>query len=189
MTLTLIQKLLAATVVLTSFYATFIFVLYYDLIRPISRSIFNLLPGLIIFGFGLAISMLFNSPDLIFKKMLPLKSGFAKGILGASVLPLLGASIRTLGIIASLSSIIDKLWFYWRNKRLFFLIRMVSVICLIIIAGNTLFKIIFTDQKTVMKGINKLNTIGTWSGSILGAIAILVTLLAIPHIFSRKKEQ
>lgn len=188
MTLTLIQKLLASLVVLTSLYATFVFVVYYDLVRPIKKSLFNLLPGLIIFGFGIAISIAIGNPDLIFKKLLPLKSGFAKGILGASVLPLVGASIRTLSIIGSLSSLIDKMWFYWRGKRLFFIIRMISVVYLIIIAGNVLFKVIFTDQPTLIKSISKLNKIGAWSASLLGTILLLVTIMALPHIFDKKKN-
>lgn len=188
MTLTLIQKLLGAVVVLTSFYATFIFIIYYDLIRPISRSLFNILPGLIIFGFGIAVSFIFSAPDLVFKKIFPLKSGFARGILGASVFPLLEASIRTSTIIGSLSSLIDKTWFYWRQKRLIFLIRMLSVICLTVIAGNTLFKVIFTDQSTIIKGISKLNKIGAWSGSILGSLLLLITIMALPHIVGTKKR-
>ncbi len=188
MTLALIQKLLMSIVVLTTIYTTFIFIAYHDLVRPISKSLFNLLPGIIIFGLGIAISTLFNRPDLIFQKILPLKSGFAKGILGTTVLPLVAASIRILSIIASFSALIDKMWFYWQSRRLFFLIRMISIICMIVIAGNTLFKIIFTDQSTVAKGITKLNKIGGWSVSVLGALLLLVTIMAIPHIFSRKKE-
>ncbi len=188
MTLTLIQKLLTAVVVLTSFYATFIFAVYYDLMRKISKSLFNLLPGLIIFGFGIAAALVFDQPDLIFKQIFPLKSGFARGILGATVFPLIGASIRTLSIIASSTLLIDKMWFYWRSKRLFFIIRMIGVVCMAIIAGNTLFKIIFTDQPTVIKGTTKLNIIGAWAGSILGTLLFLITIMALPHIFGRKKD-
>lgn len=189
MTLALMQKLLMSIVVLTTVYTTFIFIAYHDLVRPISRSLFHLLPGLIIFGLGIAMSTLFNHPDLIFQKILPLKSGFAKSILGTTVLPLIAESIRILSVIASFSVLIDKMWFYWQQRRLFFLIRMTSVICMIVLAGNTLFKIIFTDQATVAKGIKKLHKIGNWSFSILGAILLLVTIMAIPHIFSRKKEE
>ena len=189
MTLTLIQKLMAAVVVLTTFYATFIFAVYYDLIRKISKSLFNILPALIIFGFGLAISIALNNPDLIFKKIFPLKSGFAKGILGASVIPFIAASIRVMSIIASLSQLIDKMWFYWRKKRLFFLVRMTCVIVLSIIAGNSLFKIIFTDQQTIIKATKKLNTIGASAGTIMGTLLVLVTIMAIPHIFQSPKNE
>lgn len=178
-----------AIVVLTTIYTTFIFIAYYDLVRPISKSLFNLVPGLIIFGFGIALSTIFNRPDLMFQKILPLKSGFAKGMLSSTVLPIIASSIRILSVIASFSAIIDKMWFYWQRKRLFFLIRMISVICMIIIAGNTLFKIIFTDQPTIIKGITKLNKIGAWATSILGAILLLVTIMALPRIFSRTKEE
>ncbi len=189
MTLALMQKLLMAIVVLTTIYTTFIFIAYHDLVRPIGKSLFNLLPGLIIFGLGIAMSTVFNRPDLIFQKILPLKSGFAKGLLGTTVLPLVAISIRILSIIASFSTLIDKMWFYWQSRRLFFIIRMISVICMVVIAGNTLFKIIFTDQSTVTKGIAKLHTIGNWFTSVLGAILLLVTVMALPHIFSRKKEE
>ncbi len=189
MTLTLIQKLLTAVVVLTSFYLTLLFVVYYDLTRRISNSLFNILPGIIIFGFGIAISIIFDNPAFIFKQIFPLKSGFARGILGETVLPLVGASIRTLTIIASASSLIDKMWFYWLQKRIYFLIRMICILCMAIISGNTVFRIIFTDQQTIVKGINKLNTIGAWSGTMLGILLSLVTIMALPHIFGKKKVE
>jgi hypothetical protein len=188
MTLALMQKLLMSIVVLTTIYTSLIFIAYHDLVRPISKSLFNLLPGIIIFGLGIALSTLFNRPDLIFQKILPLKSGFAKGMLGTTVLPIVAVSIRILTILGSFSALIDKMWFYWRGRRLFFLIRMISILCMIVVAGNTLFKIIFTDQSRVVKGIAKLQKIGMWSTSILGALLLLVTIMAIPHIFSRKKE-
>ncbi len=189
MTLALMQKLLMSIVILTTIYTSFIFIAYHDLVRSISKSLFNLLPGIIIFGLGIALSTLFNRPDLIFQKILPLKSGFAKGMLGATVLPITAVSIRILSILGSFSALIDKMWFYWRGRRLFFLIRMIPVIGMIIVAGNTLFKIIFTDQSTVTKGIAKLQKISTWSLTSLSVILLLVTVMAIPHIFSKKKEE
>ncbi len=119
MTLALIQKLLTAIVILTATYTSFIFFTYHDLIRPIGRSIFNLLPGLLVISSGIALSMVLNNPQLLFQSVFPLKSCFAKGILGTTVLPLVGASIRTLSIIGGLSLVIDKIWFYWRNNYLF----------------------------------------------------------------------
>ena len=190
MTAVLIQKLLAAFVVLTSLYLTFIFVIHYDLTRKLSRSLFHLLPGIIFFGFGIAMSILFNSPDLIFKKILPIKSGFAKGILGNTVLPYIGASIRTMSIIASLSSWIDKMWFYWLSWRIYYLIRLASVIFITIIPGNVLFKIIFvTNQAALTKATAKLNIIGAWAGSILGVLLALITILAIPKFFAKRENQ
>ena len=190
MTAVLIQKLLAAFVVLTSLYLTFIFVIHYDLTRKLSRSLFHLLPGIIFLGFGIAMSILFNTPDLIFKKILPIKSGFAKGILGGTILPYIGASIRTMSVIASLSSWIDKMWFYWLNWRIYYLIRLVSVIFITIIPGNVLFKIIFvTDQAAIAKATTKLNIIGAWSGSILGVLLALITILAIPKLFEKRENQ
>ncbi len=190
MTAVLIQKLLAAFVVLTSLYLTFIFVIHYDLTRKLSRSLFHLLPGVIFLGFGIAMSILFNMPDLIFKKILPIKSGFAKGILGSIVLPYIGASIRTMSIIASLSSWIDKMWFYWLNWRIYYLIRLTSVIFITIIPGNVLFKIIFvTDKAALTKATAKLNIIGAWAGSILGVLLALITILAIPKLFAKRENQ
>ena len=189
MTLSLMQKILLSNVILTSFFLTFIFVVYYDLMRKINNSLFQLLPGLIIFGFGIAVSILFGAPSLIFKQILPIKSGFAKGILGTVIFPIVAASTRTLSIIGSLSSLIDKMWFYWREKRLFFLIRMLSVICMVIIAGNTLFKIIINDQTTITKGVIRLNKIGAWSGTGLGILLFLITIMALPHIFGKKREE
>ncbi len=187
MTAVLLQKILASLVILTSIYLTFIFVVHYDLTRKLSPSLFQILPGIIFFSFGIAMSILFNHPDLIFKKILPIKSGFAKSILGGTILPLVGTSIRTLSIIASLSSLIDKMWFYWLRWRLYFLIRLSAIIVMAIIAGNTLFKVIFVnDQAAIARGVVKLNKIGAWSGSVLGVILALLTIMAIPQIFARK---
>jgi hypothetical protein len=190
MTAALLQKLLAAFVVLTSLYLTFIFVIHYDLTRKLSRSLFHLLPGIIFFGFGIAMSILFSTPDLIFKRILPIKSGFAKGVLGSTILPYIGASIRTMSIIASLSSWIDKMWFYWLNWRIYYLIRLASVIFITIIPGNVLFKIIFvTNQAALVKATEKLNTIGAWAGSVLGVLLALITILAIPKLFAKQENQ
>ena len=175
--------------VLTSFFLTFIFVVYYDLMRKLNNSLFQLLPGLIIFGFGLSVSIIFGNPALVFKQLFPIKSGFAKTLLGSTVFPLISASARTLGIIGSLSSLIDKMWFYWRQKRLLFIVRMFSIVCMVIIAGNALFKIIFTDPNTVVKGIAKVNTIGAWTGTVLGTLLFLVTIMALPHIFGKKRDE
>lgn len=188
MTAALMQKILASLVILTSMYLTFIFVVHYDLTRKISPSLFHLIPGIIFFGFGIAISTLLNNPALVFKKILPIKSGFAKALLGETVLPLIGASVRTMSIIASLSSLIDKMWFYWQRKRIFFIIRLSILIALGIVAGNTLFKVIFVnDPAAITKSIAKLKLIGAWSGSVLGVILALVTILAIPKIFAKKE--
>lgn len=188
MTLTLAQKILAATSILTTVYSMLIFVVYYDLMRPISKSIAQLLPGLIIFSFGIAASIFFNYPALVFNHIFPVKSGFAKGIIGAVVFPLVGSSIRTITIIGGISAMIDKMWYYWRSRRLFFFIRMLSVISMGIIVGNTMFKFIFTDQKQIVKAIKKINQIGAWAGSGLGAILVLVTIMAIPHLFAKRPK-
>ena len=189
MTLSLMQKILLSNVILTSFFLTLIFVVYYDLMRKINNSLFQLLPGIIIFGFGIAVSIIFGSPALVFKQILPIKSGFAKGILGTVIFPLVSAATRTLSIIGSLASLIDKMWFYWRQKRLFFLVRMLSVVCMIIIAGNTLFRIILTNQATITKAVSRLNKIGAWSGTGLGILLFLIAIMALPHIFGKKREE
>lgn len=185
MTFTLAQKILAATAILSTVYSTIIFVVYYDLMRPLSKSIAQLLPGLIIFCFGIAASILFNYPNLVFKQFFPVKSGFAKGVIGTVVFPLVGSSIRTITIIGGISALIDKMWFYWRGKRIYFFVRMMSVVSMAIIVGNTLFKFIFTDQKKLVKAISKLNKVGAWAASLLGALLVLVTIMAIPKLFAR----
>lgn len=190
MTAALIQKLLASLVVLTALYSTFIFAVHYDLTRKLSRSLFHLLPGIIFFGFGIAVSILFTSPDFFFKRILPLKSGFAKGIVGGVVLPYIGTSIRTMSIISSLTSLVDKMWFYWLNWRIYYLIRLVSVVLITIIPVNVLFKLIFVNDKaTLTQSTNKLNVIGAWTGSILGVLLVLLTILAIPKLFSKNNEE
>ncbi len=188
MTAALLQKILSSLVILTTVYLTFIVAVYYDLTRPIGKSLFQLLPGIIFFAFGLAISILFKSPDVLFKSILPIKSGFARSMLGGIVLPYIGTAIRTMSIIASLTSLIDKMWFYWLGWRIFYIVRLLSVILMTIIAGNVIFKIIFVaDQSQLAKATAKLNVIGAWAGTILGICLVLITILAIPKIFAKKE--
>ncbi len=189
MSLALIQKLIASMVILSSFFLTLIFVVYYDLMRKLNNSLLQLLPGILIFGFGIAISIILGKPALIFQKIFPIKSGFAKTILGTTVFPLVSSATRTLSIIGSLSSLIDKMWFYWRQKRLYFIVRMLGVICMLIVAGNTMFKIIFTDSATIIKSVARVNKVGAWAGSVLGTILFLVTLMALPYIFGKKRDE
>ena len=189
MTLSLTQKLLAAMIMLTIIYSTIIFLTYYDMMRKLSKSLAHLLPGIILFCFGIAANILFKNPDLIFDQLLPIKSGFAKGIIGTTIFPFVGASIRTLTVIGGLSLLIDKMWFYWRLKRMFFIIRMISVVAMIVIMGNTLFKFIFADQKAIPKATIKLNIISASAGSLLGILLLLTTILAIPHIFAKNQSK
>lgn len=189
MTLSLIQKILLYNIVLTTFFLTLIFVVYYNLMRKLNNSLFQLLPGIIIFGFGVAISIIFGKPALVFKQILPIKSGFAKGILSTTIFPLVSASTRTLSIIGSLAVLIDKMWFYWRQKRIFFIIRMLSIVSMIIVAGNTLFRIVINEKSVTAKGVARLNTIGAWAGTGLGILLFLITILALPYIFGKKRKE
>lgn len=190
MTAALMQKLLASLVILTALYSTFIFAVHFDLTRRLSRSFFHLLPGIIFFTFGIAVSILFKSPVFFFKRILPLKSGFAKGIVGGVILPYIGTSIQTMSIIASLTSLIDKMWFYWLHWRIYYLARLVSVVLITIIPVNVLFQLIFvSDQVELVKATTKLNAIGAWAGSILGIVLTLLTILATPQLFSKNNKE
>lgn len=190
MTAALMQKILASLVILTALYSAFIFAVHYDLTRKLSRSLFHLIPGIIFFGFGIAVSILFNSPGFFFKRILPIKSGFAKGIVGKLILPYIGTSIRTMSIIASLTSLIDKMWFYWLNWRIYYIVRLICIVLITIIPVNVLFKLIFAnDQATLTNSTTKLNVIGAWTGSILGVLLVLLSILAIPQLFSKNNEE
>lgn len=190
MTAALLQKIISSFVILTTVFLSYIVAVYYDLTRPIGRSIFQLVPTLLFFGFGLSISILFKNPKFLFQTILPIKSGFARSYFGDFVLPYVGTAMRTMSIIASLSAAIDKMWFYWLNWRIHYLIRLLSIICLAIIAGNVIFKMIFvTHQSQLSKATSKLNIIGAWSASTLGIILLLLTILAIPKIFAQKDDE
>lgn len=189
MTAALFQKILASLVLLTALYSAFIFAVHYDLTRKISKSLFHLLPGIIFFGFGIAISILFNSPTFFFKRILPIKSGFAKGIVGGIILPYIGTSIRTMTIIASLISLIDKMWYSWLSWRIPYIFRLIFVVLITIIPVNVLFKLIFNNNQSVLvKATSKLNVIGAWTGSLLGVLLALLTILAIPKLFAKKQQ-
>lgn len=189
MTLTLIQKLLISVVSLTTFYLAFIRLLQYDLTRPISRSIFQVIPGFFMLGLGVAISYVMANPSLIFNTVLPLKSGFAKGVLSTTVFPLIAASVRAMSIIACITAFIDKFWFYWRNTRLLYLFRLASLIGMTIIAGNTLFKIIFASQPELKEGICQLDIVSWWLAASLGTVLFIVIIMATPQIFTKKSDQ
>lgn len=187
MTAALLQKILSSLVVLTTVFFSFIVAAFYDLTRPIGRSLFQLIPGILFFGFGVAISILFKNPDLLFKNVLTIKSGFARGMLSGIIFPYIAATVRTMSIIAGFTSLIDKMWFYWLNWRMYYILRLFSIICLVIIAGNVIFKVIFeTNQSKLIKAASKLNVIGAWSASGLGVILLLLTILALPKIFAKK---
>lgn len=188
MTAALMQKLLISMIVLTSFFLTFIFCTYYDLVRPIGNSLFQLIPGILFFLIGIATGALFCSPTFIFNQICPIKSGFAKELIGTTIFPLVSATARTLSIIAGLSSLLDKMWFYWRQQRIFLLARLLSVICMLIIAGNAVFTIIAADQSIVLKNVTKINYIGTRTGIFLGAVFLLITILALPYLCGKKRS-
>lgn len=188
MTLTLIQKLLISIATLTAFYLIFIKMLYHDLTRPIGRSIFQIIPSFAILAFGFAISYVLSNPSLIFSTILPLKSGFAKGVLSTTVLPLIAASVRVMSIIACLTALIDKFWFYWRNYRIIYVARLASAIGMTVIAGNTLLKIIFADQKALLANITYLNKVTWWLSVSLGTLLAIIVLLAFPKIMKRSEQ-
>ncbi len=188
MTLTLIQKLLMSVVILTSFYLMYITALYYDLSRRINKSILQFIPGILMFVLGIAISRLLNNPSYLFQTILPLKSGFAKGVLSTTVLPFIATSIGTLSIIACLTSLIDKCWFFWRSTRINYFFRLLSAIGMTIIAGDSLFKIIFADQKQLVAATKNLKILSYGIGVTLGSICILVAIVALPHLFTKEKR-
>ena len=182
----LVQKLLISTIALTAFYFAFITALHYDLTRKITNSLWQIIPGILIFVMGIFISQMLTDPDYVFKYLFTIKSGFAKGALGPN-LPLIVASVRAMSIIACFTALIDKMWFFWRKGRLLYIVRLFVTIFMSIIAGNTLFVIVFGSVKETAKAVIRLNTVSAGAGSILGLIFLLVTILAIPLIFDTKQ--
>ena len=111
-------------------------------------------------------------------------------MVGGYILPYISASIRTMTIIASLTSLIDKMWYYWLNWRIYYIVRLISVVLITIIPVNVLFKLIFAnDQATLTNATTKLNVVGAWTGSILGVLLTLLTILAIPKLFSKQNKE
>lgn len=190
MTGALVQKILASVVILTSIYLTFIFSVHYDLTRKISTSVFQIFPALMFFGFGYILSYLFTNPSFVFKQLLPIKSGFAKSALSSSIFPLLAGSFSAMTAIGGFGTLIDKLWFYWLSRRFFYFIRLIPTICMGIVAGNTLFKIIFqADQSAaIQESITKFSQIATWTTTVCSIIALLLIILIIPRLFAKKLE-
>ncbi|SRR5579872_764164 len=182
----LVQKLLMSTIALTLFYSTFITALHYDLTRRITNSFWQVIPGILIFVMGIVFSQILTNPDYVFDNIFSIKSGFARGALGPT-LPLIAASVRVMSIVACLTALIDKMWFFWRKERLLYIVRLLVSIFMSIIAGNTLFVMIFNTPKTLTETISRLNTISAGTASVLGVIFILLTILAIPHLFDKKQ--
>lgn len=183
----LVQKLLVSTISLTAFYFAFIIALHYDLTRKITNSLLQLIPGILIFMMGIFISQMLTDPTYVFSTLFPIKSGFAKGTLGPT-LPLIVASVRAMSIIACFTALIDKMWFFWRKERLSYIVRLLVTIFMTIIAGNTLFTMIFTPPNKLDGAINRLNAVSAAAGTLLGLIFLILTILAIPHIFDTKKS-
>jgi hypothetical protein len=182
----LVQKLLMSTIALTGFYFAFITILHHDLTRKLTNSLWQIIPGILIFIMGIFISQVLTNPSYVFDILLPIKSGFARGALGPT-LPLIAASVWAMSIVAGLTALIDKMWFFWRKGRLSYIVRLLVTIFMSIIAGNTLFVLISNTPKTLAESINRLNAVSAGAGSLLGLILLLVTILAIPHIFEKKE--
>lgn len=182
----LVQKLLISTIVLTAFYFALITALHYDLTRKITNSIFQLIPGILMFIVGMVASWLITDPAYVFSKLMPIKSGFAKGAIGPTI-PLIASSIQAMSIIACFTALIDKMWFYWRKQRLLYIIRLLVSIFMGIIAGNTLFSMVFIPPQKLTGAITRLNKVSATAGTVLGLIFILVTIMAIPHLFDKKE--
>ena len=188
MTVALLQKLMTSVVILTTFFALYIYALHTDLTRKINKSILQLVPGILMFMVGVFVARVLNNPEYIFKTILPIKSGFAKSILGTTMLPLIAASIRLMSIIACLTALIDKCWYFWRTTRINYFFRLLSTICMTIVAGNTLYKIIFTDKIERIYTTAKFITLSYWVGLGLGSVFVLVAILAVPNLLPGKQE-
>ena len=179
------QKLLASSMMLTAFFVIFVTLLHYDLTRKITKSLWQLIPGILILVFGIFMNYMLTDPAYVFTHLFPIKSGFARGALSLT-LPMIVSAVKTMSIIACLTALIDKMWFFWLNERLAYLVRLFVSIFMGIIAGNTLFKITFSSPKELASSTARLKVLSTWSGTILGIILLLVTIMAIPHIFKKK---
>ncbi len=184
----IMQKLLVSTIFLTSFYIVLIAALHYDLTRKINKSLWQLLPGIGILVGGMLMNYILVDPSYVFKNLIQIKSAFARGAIGPMLL-LITASIETMSIIACLTTLIDKMWYFWRNERLMYMARLLATVSISIIAGNTLFKMIFGNQKEVAKGTLRLNNLSGAAGTILSIVLLLITIMAIPHLFDKRKTR
>lgn len=175
------QKLIASVILLTVLYSTLIFITYYDLMRAIGRSLMQLLPGIAMLAFGAITNAIFLNPSFVFENLLPIKSGFAKGIIGTTIFPYVGASLGVLTIISGFSLLIDKIWFYWHTLRIPFLIRMLSVAAMVIITVDVLFNFIYIDLKELPDQTSKLSAIGIAAGVFLSVLLLLIILGGLSH--------
>ncbi len=184
----LIQKLLISIAGLTAIYLTFINVLHQDLIRKISRSFAQLIPGILLVAAAFILSKILRNPELVFKYLLPIKSGTGRKIIGTNLLPLIAESIYTIGIITGLTAIIDKLLYFWRKKRLPYLLSLIIIILSTIIAAAALLAVISGEAGVTTRRTEQLHIVRLIATNILGITALILTIINITKLIGAKKQ-
>lgn len=181
----LIRKLMISIVSLTTYFLVFIAAFHRDMTRPLSRSIAQLLPGLLMIFVGVAGSYVIGDPEF-FKSLLIIKSGFARKILGSTLVPLICNAMYGMSIIGGQFTIIDKLLFYLRHRRMPYTITLGAVVGLTSIGAITLIVTILGSQPLIISTSEHMYTICTAVGVALAAInGVLIGANALKYIRSK----
>lgn len=197
MSIEFIRKLLFSIAGLTAFYLIFMFILHEDLTSPIRGWKRRLIPGLLMLIAGIFISKLLISPDLLYfvlpeqswLDLLDIKSGFVRRALMDSVIPLIAASIFEISITAAQISLIDKLLFAWRGKRLPYIFALLTLSGIAGTSAATIFSIIMGSPDLMAQTTYLLNQMSLIIGIVLSTIFILLIIINILNALVPKKER
>ncbi len=185
MNVALIRKLMISIVSLTTYFLLFIGVFNRDMRRPLSRSVLQFIPGIVLGVVGVFLSRFIMDPDF-FKSILIIKSGFARKIIGSTLVPLIGNAMYSMGVIAGQIAIIDKLVFFLKNRRLPYIFALISIAGLSTIAAATLVVTIVGSQPLIIKTAEQMGDVGYTAGIIL---AIIEGILIIGNVMRLVKSR
>jgi hypothetical protein len=197
MSIEFMRKLLFSIAGLTAFYLIFMFILHEDLTAPIRGWKKRLIPGLLMLIAGIFVSKLLVSPDLLhffipqqsWLDLLDIKSGFIRRALMDSVIPLIAASVFEISITAAQISLIDKLLFAWRGKRLPYSIALLALSGIAGTSAVTLFSIIMGSPDLMAQTTYILNQLSLVIGIILSTIFLLLIIINILNAVIPKKDR
>lgn len=184
----LLKKLLLSIAGISYLYAAFIFAFFYDMTRHITKSLKQIIPGILIIVTGIAINRVLTDPMLL-TDVLQIKSGFIKKAICSTIIPLLGASILTIGVTSGLLAIFDKLLYIAFGQRFPYLLTLVITTVLTIGSISSLLIIAEGDQDLTYIAVKTCKEIRESCEVILITAIIVVLIIAtIMHIMQSRKK-
>jgi len=148
MTNLLIRKILISLAALHTTYTALIVGLYVDITERIRYPVIRILWTIGICTLCIAVYYVASSPDVIWE-FLPFDSSTVKNYLNSQIMPLVASSIRIMGSIAILVSIIDKLLYLVGDWRMPYPFALLCTGGGMYLAGITIYRILIGPQEAI----------------------------------------